>query len=375
MKTTFPPPNLLSHVIRPARGGAAGVIIVFSLLFSLFARGGLLAIPASVILTTWFFKYAYIVFDHTVRGFDEPPTLDINMLNPFTELRPYAQLAIIGLIYLGVHFAQIRLGTNVAIALSVMASLLLPASVAILGVDQSILNAVNPVAWARLILGMGPWYLLVLAVIGGYSLLIVLLQRWELWLPVQISIYLFCILSIFSFLAGATYERRHELGLDPWVSPERTAALLHKQDLHRSEAEVTAAYGLTRAGSHVRAWEMLQAWLAKRGHAPDDYRWLCEHVAPWDDPRYVTRLTQEHVDRLLLLKRAGEALDTVARRLKIDASFRPKTAAATLTIARIAIQGGGMPGVTRTLLEDFSARFPGDPNIPAATALQQKLKA
>jgi hypothetical protein len=65
-----------------------------------------------VILTTWFFKYAYFVFDQTVRGLNEPPTLDISMLNPFTELRPYAQLAVIGLIYVGVHFAQIRLGMN-----------------------------------------------------------------------------------------------------------------------------------------------------------------------------------------------------------------------------------------------------------------------
>jgi hypothetical protein len=159
------------------------------------------------------------------------------------------------------------------------------------------------------------------------------------------------------------------------VSPKRTEALLRKQDLHRGEAEVTKAYGLTRAGSHVRAWEMFQALLTKRGHAPDDYRWLCEHVAPWVDPRYVTRLTQEHVDRLLTLKRAGEALDIVARRLKIDPSFRPKTGAATMTIAGIAIEGGGMLGVTRTILEDFPTRFPGDPNIPAAVALQQKLKA
>jgi len=163
------------------------------------------------------------------------------------------------------------------------------------------------VAWARLILGMA------LVPAGsrghrGYSLLIVLLQRWELWLPVQISIYLFCILSIFSFLAGATYERATNLARPMGVA-ERTAALLHKQDLHRSEAEVTAAYGLTApvptfglgnvAGlvgeARSRARRLPLALRARR---------------PWDDPRYVTRLTQEHVDRLLLLKRAGEALDT-----------------------------------------------------------------
>jgi hypothetical protein len=32
---------------------------------------------------------------------------------------------------------------------------------------------------------------------------------------------MFCILSIFSVLGGALYERRHELELETWVSPER----------------------------------------------------------------------------------------------------------------------------------------------------------
>ncbi len=367
------PARLLAHLIRPARGGSAGVIIVFSFFFSLLARGGLLAIPGVVILTSWFLKYAYILFDKTVYGFDEPPVLDINMLNPFSELRPLAQLAIIGIVYVAIHFAQTSLGTPAAIALSVLAALLLPASVAILGVDRHLLKAVYPVAWVRLILALGPLYLLVLAIIGGYALLILLLQRWELWFPLQIAIYLFCILSAFSLLAGVMYERRHELGLDVWVSPERTEEVLRKQALHRSELEVTAAYGLSRAGSHSRAWEHLQALLSARGHAPEGYRWLCEHVVSWDDPRYITRLTEDHVERLLTLKRTGEALETVAHRLQADPSFRPKTGAATLQIARIASEGGGKPWVARALLADFPSRYAGDPNVAAATALREKL--
>ena len=78
-------PNLLTHIIRPARGGAAALLIVFSVLLSLASRAGLMGIPMALILTSWFFKYAYILFDHTVRGFDEPPTLDIQMLNPLDE--------------------------------------------------------------------------------------------------------------------------------------------------------------------------------------------------------------------------------------------------------------------------------------------------
>ena len=367
--------TLLPHLLRPARGGAAGVLIVFAGLFDIAVKAGLIGIPLALILTSWFFKYAYILFDHTVRGFDEPPTLDISVLNPVDEQRPLAQLVIAGLIYAAVVFARHRLGSAVAVAIAVAAGLLLPASVAVLGLEGNALKAIYPVAWARMVMGLGPLYALVLVVICGYALLITMLLRGDLWLPAQIAIYMFCILSVFSFLGGALYERRDHLGLETWSSPERTEELRAGQDLRLSEKEVLDAYGQMRAGSHTDAWQRLQSWLAARGNAPDDYRWLCSRVAAWGDPRYLTRLTEDYVDRLLLLKRNGEALDVVAARVADDPSFRPKSAAATLQIARIAVAGGGTPRLARALLADFPARFAGDPCIPAANALARELGA
>ena len=368
-----PDAKLIRHLIRPTRGGAAGVLIVFAVMLSLAARAGIMGIPPALILTSWFFKYAYILFDHTVRGFDEPPTLDIQMLNPLDEQRPLAQVLILGLIYLALNFAQVKLGSTVAMAMAVAVLLLLPASVAILGLEGNILKAAYPVAWIRMVWELGPMYGLVLAIIGGYALLIALLGKWALWLPVQIAILMFCILSVFSVLGGALYERRHALGLETWASPERTEELRRKRELSSSEKEVMDAYGQMRAGSHTRAWQTLQDWLTARGNAPDEYRWLCSRVATWDDPRYLTRLTEDYVDRLLTLKRNGEALDVVASRLTHDPAFRPKSAAATLQIAELAARGGGRSGVARALLADFPVRFAADPNVEAAAALARHL--
>jgi hypothetical protein len=363
-----PRQRILPHLLRPTRGGAAGVIIVFAFLLSLAAKAGLIGIPLALLLVSWFFKYAYILFDHTVRGFDEPPTLDISMVNPVDEQRPLAQVAIFGLLYAAVKFVEHSLGPTPAAILAILASLFLPASIAILGLEGNILKASYPVAWIRMVVGLGPMYLLILAIIAGYALLLWLSTRWELWLSVQIAIFMYCVLSVFSVLGGALYERRHELGLETWASPERKADLERARELRDADREITAAYGQVRAGAHTQAWATLQDWLASRGHAPDDYRWLCGRVASWDDPRYLTRLTEEHVDRLLEVGRTGEALDVVARRLDLDPNFRPKTAAATLRIARIAAAGGA-PKVARALLSDFPTRYAGDPSVPAAAAL------
>jgi hypothetical protein len=366
------PPNLLPHLLRPARGGAAGVLIVFAILLSLCAKAGLFGLPLALILTSWFFKYAYILFDHTVRGFDEPPTLDIQMMNPFDEQRPFAQLVILGVIFAAVYYAQATMGRAVGWIIAAMALLCLPASVAILGLESNILKAAYPVAWFRLVVRLGPMYILILAIIAGYALLIALLSRWELWLPVQIASYMFCILSIFSVLGGALYERRHELELETWASPERTEERRRQEEMRQSERDVADAYGQMRAGSHTRAWDLLQTWLNSRGKAPEDYRWLCGRVVTWDDSRYITRLTQDYLDRLLTLKRTGEALDVAAQRLSEDPSFRPKTAADTLQIARIAA-AGGTPRVARMLLADFPTRYAGDSNVAAAIALNRNL--
>src|SRR5579863_1364974 len=367
---------VIRHLLRPARGGAAAVLIVFAVLLTIASKAGLITgIIMAVMVTSWFFKYAYVLFDHTVRGFDEPPVLDVDMLNPLNEQRPLAQVVILALVYVAVTYVKHALGSTVAAVIAVAAILLAPASVAVLGLESNIIKAANPIAWVRMVLGLGPMYLLVLLVIAGYALLIALLIWWELWLPVQIAIFMFGVLSVFSVLGGALYERRHELGLEAWASPELIEERRKAQELRHSENEVTEAYGQMRAGSHTQAWTTLQTWLSSRSHAPDDYRWLCGRVALWGDPRYVTRLTEEHVDRLLVLKRNGEALDVVAARLAEDPSFRPKSAAATLQIARFATGGAGKPQVARALLADFSARFAGDPCVPAASALARELES
>ena len=371
----FHSPNLLRHFLRPARGGAAAVVIIFALLLALATKAGFTGIPLGFIVNSWFFKYAFILFDHTSRGFDEPPVLDIKMLNPLDEQRPLAQLLIIMLLAGLTYGAYAEIGTAAAVCVAIVSLLCLPASVAILGLEGNPLKAISPFACAAMIKGLGPLYVLVLGLIFLGSLLIYFLGRLDLWPSMRIACGLFAILSIFSGLGGAIFERRHQLGIQTWTSPEQEAEKERKDDHARSEKLVHEAYGLTRAGRHVDAWELLQRWLAEHDHAADAYPWICESVASWDDPRYLTRLTEEHVERLLALKRTGEALDLVAARLVADPTFRPKSPASTLQIAQLAARGGGHPKVARVLTSDFSDRFPGDPRTPTAAALARHLHA
>jgi hypothetical protein len=365
--------NLLHHLVRPARGGAAAVVVVFAFLLFMAAKAGLVGIPLALLVISWFFKYAYILFDHTVRGFDEPPTLDIKMINPIDEQRPLAQVVILGLIGYAVYQTYDHFGSAAAVGLAIVCLFFLPASVAILGLESNILKAAYPVYWFNLVRGLGILYGAVLLVILAYALCLRLLWAFDVWLPVDVVIGMFAVLSVFSFLGGALYERRHELNLETWVSPERTAALEQKQTQRENDELVHEAYGLMRAASHIKSFQMLEDWLKSRGNAPEDYLWLCKRTLSWDDPRYVTRLTEELTGRLLTLKRTGEALDVVTQRLNLDPNFRPKSAADTLTIAQLAARGGGASRLARILLSDFATRFAGDPHVTTALALKDHL--
>jgi len=249
----------------------------------------------------------------------------------------------------------------------------LPASIAVLGIDRNVLKALYPPALAHLLRGLGLMYLVVLGIIAAYILGIGLLLSRLSFLPLELALAIFGLLSIFSVLGGALYERRHELDLDTHRSPERAAQIERRAQVRRNEAIVTEAYGLVRAGSQLEAWNVLQGWLAAGGRSSADYHWLCERVSHWPDARYATRLTQEYVDRLLALKQQGQALDVVAHRLERDSGFRPGTAAVTLKMAQLAACGGGKPAVARALLSDFSQRFAGDPSVIPAEALARDL--
>jgi hypothetical protein len=365
--------KLLPHLIRPARGGAAALILVFAFLLWIASNAGFFGIPLDLLLLSWFFKYAYVLFDHVVRGYDEPPTLDINMVNPANEQRPLAQLLILLILGAGVYLATVRLSPLAGVSLAVLAALAVPASIAVLGLEGNPLKAIYPVALVRMIVGLGPLYLAVLGYVALITLLLGLLLRLHLWLPLGIALGMFATLSVFSALGGALYERRHELGLEAWHSPERTAHIESELERRESDRLVTEAYGLVRVGQHVGAWKLLQDWLTSRGSTVEDYRWLLPRVTAWPDMRYANRLAQEFVARLLTLRLTGEALDAVSERLKLDASFRPKTANATLSVAKLATQGGGTASVARVLLKDFGTRFPNDPQLEAANALLRQI--
>ena len=145
-----------------------------------------------------------------------------------------------------------------------------------------------------------------------------------------------------------------------------------KGEVHDDATVLWDAHRSVRCGNPARSWRVLSEWLNSRGDQPEDYAWLSARMLNWEDRWVIARLTEARVARLLILRRSTEVLDVAAQRLTVDPHFRPSSAADTLSLAQIAARGGAQR-ISRTLLSDFSVRFPGDPRVSVSEALKRRL--
>src|SRR6202142_3944898 len=134
---TMSPRGFLRYLLLPAQPVGLLFIAVLTLGFALCSAAGLFGLPILVILLSWLFKYGYVLLEQVAHGAREPPVLAIERLNPASEQRPLAQLAIVIVIYLGLRAVATHIGITLSLALEGLALAALPASIAVLGIGEA----------------------------------------------------------------------------------------------------------------------------------------------------------------------------------------------------------------------------------------------
>lgn len=369
--------SILRLIVLPARPTPLVLIVAFALGLTLASRAGLFGLPLALLLLSWFLKYAYVVLDTTSRGFAEPPVLSIEMVNPANEQRPFGQLLIVGVFYGATGAMEPFTGSAVVSILRYSALALLPASIATLGSTGSIVEAVNPATLFGLIRRLGTSYLVVLAAVAAPAALawVIVTQSFGSFafgLPLTLALMMFCCLSAFGVIGGVLYEKRDELGLDAWKSPERDRERVNRETGIRHERIIDELYGHWRGGARTEALQAAEKWLDSRGRDPDEYEWLCSRLLKWPDRRLAHRLAQDYIARLLDNRRAGDALGVARRHLDADADFRPARASELIRLVTVARDAGDR-AVARRLIADFETHFPNDSAAPVARQMQGEL--
>jgi hypothetical protein len=360
---------LLRYLIRPLETTSLLVIGFFMLGFELALHGGLYGLIMGVLMLSWFFKYAYVLLDATANGVTEPPVLSIEMLNP-VEQRPLMQL----IICVAFGWVVYEVGGAVGLIIGVLGLFYLPASMAVLGASVRAIDAVNPLALTRTIKGLGVYYPLILAIIGGYVIVIVLLARIDIWEQLKVAFLLFAIYSIFCVLGGALYERRHALGLEPTHTPERKAERKEQERAKERHKAIDEVYGEARGGNFAAARDSLLRWLrfVDADLLERDVRFIFGQAREWQDERAFVFVSRFLISHLIETGKTGTAVEIVDGVLTRAPAMKLGTASDTLKLASLA-RAAGKRSLALRILAQFEIQFPGDARTPEVTTLRNEI--
>jgi pentatricopeptide repeat protein len=295
----------------------------FSVFMAFFEFAGLYGIIGTLFLQIWVLKYGYVLIEHLADGATEPPVMSTDTLSPF-ESRPWMQLGIIGI---GTWLCY-QLGGAAGVVLAIFLLLLLPASIAALGIGETVAQAMNPLTLLRVARGLGPYYVAILLSIPVYLGILALLERIGVWSIVSLAARLICEISFFSLIGGCLYLSRKRLGYEPSRSPERTAAREEAERLKLRAKMLDDVFQLVRLGKHVDATRPLAHWLGELDETllVRDSLYVTEQAARWDYPASLNTIASTLIRNLLRAGRADAALS-------VFELLRARTATLTLDSA------------------------------------------
>ncbi len=365
--------RIFRYMAVPLQMAPLLLIVIFSALMLLAIKATLFGIALALFLLSGFFKYSFVLLDQLAEGRTEPPVLSIEMMNPIGEGRSLPALVFVVAVFFVSNAAVFWFGLLLALVIGVLVLTALIAIIAVQGATGSLVQSLNPVRCWRLILRLRGDFILVLACAFVLCALIGIASAVGLPFILQIALFMYAWLALFSLIGGLLYERRAELGLEDAYEVE-TVESDDGADLERARQQnIDRVYAEWRGGSHKNAWQSVTSYLAQSAEPLAELRWLYERAKVWPDQRLANRLAQETLPRLLVERHNGEAIDVLRERLSASAEFRPLASADLIRLVQLARDAGDRR-VARELLRDFERFYPNDPATSVASLLTQQLE-
>jgi hypothetical protein len=360
---------LLKSLAAPLYPTSLMFVSLSALLLAFLDRFGLWGAIPQFLIISWLFKYAYVLLEHVANGRFDAPVVSADMLGPF-EARPWVQTALVVCVAGAIRWV----GGAVGSALAIIALLLLPASVAVLGVSGQAIMAFNPLALWRMLRGLGWYYLWVLAAITGLGGAVLLAWRAPLWMAVRYGLSELAILATFSFIGGAVHARRGPVGFDPRASPERGHDLAMAQRKRQRQLMLDGVYQLVNARKSPQTAEPLRAWFSAldSAHVREDAQVIAGTAAQWHNARGATLVLRFLIAQLLATGHPAVALEILRGALTRDPEFTADSEPDTHALARYLLTTG-QPRFALQILDRYHWHFPDSPLSEAAQQLRQNL--
>ena len=289
----------------PFKGQNVGVLILFTLMYSwvefsyrFLGVSGLAISALPLYLSTLFFVgYLLIILEYTAMGYQRVPAISGSLL--YEARGPLVKTMILVSFLLAIVYLvqapwwQLFFG--------ICSLILLPISIGILAIENSIVAALSPLRWYMLLLRMesrarfaqclGLEAVLLIAVyfVAATNLGVLNVAR--------VLVVLSLLMMVFRCYGVLLHDNAVQLGISVTYSKDVENAQRAAADRVVIADFMYEIHQLVSGGNSSRAWEVLDARLKKENFSNEAAYF--EHAQRWDNPTIALRLGQGYIGRLI----------------------------------------------------------------------------
>lgn len=325
VQNSMTPTDLLREVSYPIRRPMLLLAILFSwIMFTFAAYFGLFGMLVFLATLFPFLAYLMHVLEERSRGHDAP-AFDAELMAFFG--RPISLFPlVIAAAAIWSTIAAGRAGWSIGPLVTIVTIVLAPASLGVLAVTQTPLQAMNPFALARFVKRTGTEYLVLVMFVLALSLVLELGRRSGASYEILGLGLIYLLFVLYSMTGAICASHKLDAEVDvPAPIPASVEQTRQRTDKHR-EAISTHAYGFASRGNRASALAHIQADIDQDRDPDGAYEWYFNRMLRWEETDHALAFGQQYLHRLLEQQNYPRAVKLVGQCLHFNERFRPDTA-------------------------------------------------
>ena len=319
--------ELLLPVTRPAVSLA---LLLFFGLFQIMLLGSSFGLAIALILATQLVVFVVPALQRTLMRLLEarsmgrepdPPTIEcFSWVGNTWTLFPIVHVGVIAYFWL---LAADSLGATVSYSIAAGYALLLPASLVVLGVTQSVLESINPRAILLLLRQCGIGYLVAPVFLVAAVAVVTWLKHHVDYDVLTGLVGFYLLFAAFAIFGGMVRPLQLQQQLEvPGIPQSRDTEYTGQLALVR-EAALNHAYGLTSRGNRSGGLQHLLSELAGDPDPAGGWYWYFDRMMRWENNSAGLAFAQHYIHELLRNGDCVAAVKVMLRCQRVNAAFKP----------------------------------------------------
>ncbi len=325
------PTDLFREILAPAMlPPVLFALILFYALLEIALLGRHFGLVIALVLATQLvvfvlpalLRYLMVVLEARAYG-REPEPLDVDLLSWVGKIRALFPIVHAGVFVYAVYLTGSYIGATAALCVALLSAMILPASLIILAVSNSVLSSLNPVTIVELVKRCGFVYLIGPAFVIAAT-----------WAVIRINVAfnidmltefigLYLIFAAFALFGGMVRPLHLERELDIPMPTGVDAEIDRDRQLLERTTVLNHAYGIASRGNRAEGLEHIFNALADDPDATAGWAWFFDNLLRWENPEAAMAFAQQYVHELLSYGETVKAVKIMMRSRLVNPAFKP----------------------------------------------------